>query len=265
MLYLKGNKSLLKGLCFAVVGSRLATLYGLSMAQKFSLSLSSLGITIVSGLARGVDAQAHRAALETGTTIAVLGSGLLNIYPRQNKDLAKDISKRGVLVSEFPLGEPPFKENFPRRNRIISGLSKGVLIVEASRRSGALITARYALEQNREVFAVPGRVDSPLSRGSHDLIKEGACLVDCLDDILKELNINFNRGSRSLNLNLAEKKVFDVIGSEGISLENIIYKCDLRREMVNKAILTLQIKGIIEEKTPFYYTKGKYEQISCYC
>ncbi len=188
VLYLRGDRKILREFCFAVVGSRRATFYGLSMAERFSFSLSGLGMVIVSGLARGIDTAVHKAALKRGRTIAVLGSGLLNIYPVQNKGLAEKISESGVLISEFPLREMPLRENFPRRNRIISGLSKGVLIVEAAEKSGALITARCALEQNREVFALPGKADSPLSKGSHRLIKEGAKLVDCLEDILEELN-----------------------------------------------------------------------------
>ena len=189
VLYVKGDCRVLDKFSFAIVGSRTPTQYGLSMAAEFSYRLSALGIVIISGLARGIDTIAHRQALKNNKTIAVLGSGLLNVYPKENKGLACDISQKGALISEFPLLKSPLKENFPRRNRIVSGLSKGVLVVEAAARSGALITARLACEQNREVFAMPGSIDSSLSKGAHRLIKEGAKLVDSLDDILEELDI----------------------------------------------------------------------------
>ena len=189
VLYLKGNRKVLGKFLFAIVGSRKPTSYGISIAGDFSNQLSKRGIIIVSGLARGIDTIAHRKAIKSGETIAVLGSGLLNIYPRENKGLALEIASSGAVVSEYPLFTPPSRENFPRRNRIVSGMSKGVLVVEAASRSGALITAHSACEQNREVFAIPGSINSSLSKGTHILIKEGAKLVDCLDDILEELGI----------------------------------------------------------------------------
>lgn len=189
VLYILGDSKILDKFLFAIVGSRKPTVYGLSIAGEFSYRLSSLGIVIVSGLAKGIDASAHKGAIIKGESVAVLGSGLLNIYPRENKDLLKKITRRGAVVSEFPLLAPPLQENFPRRNRIISGLSKGVLVVEAALRSGALITARLACEQNRDVFAIPGKIDSPLSNGTNALIKEGAKLVNSIEDILEELNL----------------------------------------------------------------------------
>ena len=189
VLYLKGNRKVLGKFLFAIVGSRKPTSYGVSIAGDFSDKLSKKGIVIVSGLARGIDTIAHQKAIKTGGTIAVLGSGLLNIYPRENKGLAREIASSGAVISEYPLLTSPLRENFPRRNRIVSGISRGVLVVEASSRSGALITAHSACEQNREVFAIPGSINSPLSKGTHILIKEGAKLVDCLDDILEELGI----------------------------------------------------------------------------
>jgi DNA processing protein len=194
VLYIKGDRGVLSKFSFAIVGSRNPTQYGLSMTAEFSSSLSALGIVIISGLARGIDTIAHVEALKNGETIAVLGSGLLNVYPRENRDLAERISQKGAVISEFSLNSSPLKENFPRRNRIVSGLSKGILVVEAAARSGALITARLGCEQNREVFALPGNIDSPLSKGTHRLIKEGAKLVDSLEDILEELNINVGAG-----------------------------------------------------------------------
>lgn len=187
VLYLKGKLKSLKNNLFAIVGTRLPTAYGVFQARRFSRELARAGFTIVSGLAKGVDAVAHSEAIKYGETIAVLGSGLLSVYPRQNAALAQEITKRGLLLSEFPLFCEPSRENFPRRNRIVSGLSLGVLVVEAAQKSGARITARLACEQNREVFVLPGNIDSPLSKGNHILIKEGAKLTDCIEDILEEL------------------------------------------------------------------------------
>ena len=192
VLYLKGNRKILEKFLFAIVGSRKPTSYGISIAGDFSDQLSRKGIVIVSGLARGIDTIAHKKAIKGGETIAVLGSGLLNIYPRENKDLALEIATSGLVISEYPMLTSPLSENFPRRNRIVSGISQGVLVVEAASRSGALITAHLACEQNRDVFAIPGNINSALSKGTHILIKEGAKLVDCVDDILEELGLVLN-------------------------------------------------------------------------
>lgn len=191
VLYIKGDLKALSGILFAIVGTRVPTSYGIDMARDFSSKLAALGFIIVSGLAKGVDTVAHEAAIKTNQTIAVLGSGLLKIYPWQNIGLAAKIIKNGALISEFPLLRGPARENFPRRNRIVSGLSKGVLVVEAAEKSGARITARFACEQNREVFVLPGNADSALSKGNHILIKEGAKLTDCVEDILEELRVTW--------------------------------------------------------------------------
>ena len=255
LLYARGDLNILNEFLFGIVGSRIPTIYGISMAEEFSYKLSSLGIVIVSGLARGIDTIAHKSAIKGGKTVAVLGSGLLNIYPKENKKLTEEIINKGVILSEFPLEFPPLKENFPRRNRIISGLSKGVLVVEASLKSGALITARYALEQNREVFALPGKADSPLSKGTHLLIKEGAKLVDSVEDILEEFNINFKNLNFSFNLTEQEKAVFDIINKDGVYLEELILKSNIESSTLNKIILDLQFKGLIREIRPSYYIK----------
>lgn len=189
VLYVKGDRSVLTECLFAVVGSRRPTAYGIRAAESFSRQLAKQGVVIVSGLARGIDTVAHQKAVQCCRSVAVLGSGFLNVYPRENRQLAEDICRQGAVVSEFPFHMSPLKENFPRRNRIVSGLSQGVLVVEAAERSGALITAHLASEQNREVFAIPGSINSGLSKGTNSLIKEGAKLVDCLEDILEELNI----------------------------------------------------------------------------
>jgi len=188
-LYIRGKREALKQTGFAIVGTRTPTAYGLSMAEKFSASLASLGFVIVSGLARGIDTAVHKGALKAHETIAVLGSGLCQLYPPENQKLSQQIKRQGAVISEFPLATKPLRMNFPRRNRIISGLSIGVLVIEAAQKSGALITANFALEQNREVFALPGKADSPFSRGTHSLIKEGAKLIEDIDDILSELNV----------------------------------------------------------------------------
>ncbi|MCF7869985.1 MAG: DNA-processing protein DprA [Candidatus Omnitrophica bacterium] len=191
VLYLKGNIKLLGKESVAIVGTRTPTNYGKETAFNFSYKLSSLGVNIVSGLALGIDTSAHKGALKAGgTTTAVLGSGLNYIYPRQNKRLAESIAKEGLLVSEYPIEAAPLASNFPRRNRIISGLSKGVVVAEAAQRSGALITANFAVGQNREVFALPGDIDKFQSKGPNSLIKEGAKLVDSIEDILEEINLS---------------------------------------------------------------------------
>jgi len=187
-IYLEGNIIAQDQIAIAIVGSRRATDYGLRNAERLGFELAAKGITIISGLARGVDSAAHRGALKAkGRTIAVLGSGLNKIYPPENKKLAQEVAQNGALISEFTPDTPPHRLNFPRRNRIISGLSLGVVVVEAAKRSGALITANFALEQGREVFALPGKVDSFTSGGVHDLIKEGAKLIESTEDIIEEL------------------------------------------------------------------------------
>ncbi len=189
LLYMKGRRELLQQPCLAVVGSRNATPAGVQIAETFSRAMSSEGLTIVSGLAMGIDAAAHRGGLDgAASTIAVVGTGLDLVYPARNRALAHQISEQGLIISEFPLGTPAIAANFPRRNRIISGLARGVLVVEAALASGSLITARQAAEQGREVFAVPGSIHSPFSKGTHQLIKQGAKLVEDAADIFAELN-----------------------------------------------------------------------------
>ena len=188
VLYALGDTGMLNRPAMAMVGSRNATRQGVLDAQEFARALSESGYAIASGLALGIDSAAHRGGLAgPSSTIAVVGTGLDRVYPAANRDLAGDIAARGVIVSEFPLGTPPVAANFPRRNRIISGLSCGVLVVEAALKSGSLTTARFALEQGREVFAIPGSIHSPFSKGCHWLIKQGAKLVESAEDVLGEL------------------------------------------------------------------------------
>ncbi|MBU1397164.1 MAG: DNA-processing protein DprA [Gammaproteobacteria bacterium] len=188
VLYCKGRRSLLSQPCLGIVGSRNATPQGVRDAEAFAQALSDAGLTIVSGLALGIDAAAHRGGLAgAGSSVAIIGTGLDRIYPARNKALAHQLAENGLIVSEFALGTAPLPGHFPRRNRLISGLSRGVLVVEAAPNSGSLITARVATEQGREVFAIPGSIHSPLARGCHALIKQGAKLVESAADILDEL------------------------------------------------------------------------------
>jgi len=192
LIYVRGRSELLNRPALAIVGSRNASAQGAANAEAFSAALAREGFTIVSGLAHGIDAAAHRGALRAGAdTIAVIGTGADRIYPARNRDLALEIAHKGLILSEFPLGTPAVAANFPRRNRIISGLAQGTLVVEAALESGSLITARLAAEQGKEVFTIPGSIHSPLARGCHHLIKQGAKLVETAQDILEELRGSF--------------------------------------------------------------------------
>lgn len=247
-LYIKGE---LKGedeRAIAIVGSRTPTPYGLGVAYRMAMELASCGFTIVSGMARGIDSEAHRGALKAGgRTIAVLGSGIDVIYPPEGRDLYHGIVESGAVISEFPLSTPPYGRNFPKRNRIISGLSLGVLVVEASLRSGSLITARLALEQGREVFAVPGSITSGRSRGTNLLIKEGAKLVEDVDDVLGEVSQWRDRlrgGVMDYTLTEKERIVYNSL-EEPVHIDMIIKKSGLRAEEVSSLLLGLEAKGLI--------------------
>lgn len=255
VLYVKGDISVLNKLSFAVVGTRIPTAYGLTMAADFSQKLATSGFVIVSGLARGIDTVVHQAAIQNGKTVAVLGSGLLHIYPRENKKLSEQVAACGALVSEFPLNEPPLRENFPRRNRIISGLSRGVLVIEAAIKSGALITAHTACDQNRNVYALPGRVDSPLSKGTHLLLKEGARLVECVDDILGDFDqLSHNRSDDSF-LSRSETEILALINNTGICLEEILLQSKMEQSLLNQSLINLQLKGLICEVKPLCFMR----------
>lgn len=262
VLYVKGEVEILKSFCLAIVGTRLPTLYGIDMAKKFSYVLASLGLVVVSGLARGIDRAAHQGALAAGKTVAVLGSGLNRIYPKENEKLSQAVSRRGAVVSEFPLDEGPRKEYFPQRNRIVSGLSRGVLVIEAAARSGALITAGYALEQNRDVFALPGQANSPKSFGTHKLIKEGAKLVDSIGDILSEFSSEISCGPdtkhpEKIVLSEGERSIFDIMSNQPMTLEEMLIRKRGNVAAVNEAVLSLQIKGLIREMRPLCYVKAQ--------
>jgi len=251
VLFVKGKLCSSNELAIAIVGTRHPSLYGLQMAEKFARQLAELGVIIVSGLARGIDTQAHRAALKAnGRTIAVLGSGHGNIYPPENRKLAAEISENGALISEFPPDLPPFPENFPRRNRIISGLSRGVLVVEAGQRSGALITATLAAEQNREVFALPGEVTSATSSGTHQLLKEGAKLVESIKDILEELNLQVQKPSRTSQekqipeMQEEEKQLLSLLDKD-CSLEELAARTGYALPQLSSLLVNLEMKGLV--------------------
>ena len=218
LLYVKGRLDLLNASSLAVVGSRNATTQGIRNAEAFASSASSDGLCIVSGMAQGIDTAAHRGGLQgSGSSIAVVGTGLDKVYPASNKELAHHLAQAGTIVSEFHLGTPPLAANFPRRNRIISGLSLGCLVVEASIQSGSLITARLALEQGREVFAIPGSIHSPQSKGCHALIKQGAKLVESVQDILEELGYR-GTPAESTNQPLVSHPLSQHLGFEPIDI-----------------------------------------------
>lgn len=257
VLYIKGDLLPEDKNAIAIVGSRRASFYGLSTAEDLAYKLSSRGITIVSGMARGIDTASHKGALKAGgRTMAVLGSGLANIYPSENRKLSEEIAKNGVLISEFPIKTSPHRQNFPQRNRIISGLSLGVVIVEAAKRSGALITADMALEQGREVFAVPGKISSVTSLGTHSLIRQGAKLAATVDDIIEELKIELkpnlirqdkDDSIKSSKLEEVEQVMFKLLTDEPKHIDELSQVSSVPVNKVSGILVRLQIKGFIKE------------------
>ncbi|HWI41647.1 MAG TPA: DNA-processing protein DprA, partial [Verrucomicrobiae bacterium] len=234
----------------SVVGSRSATTYGADVAGQISSELAAAGVTVVSGMARGIDTAAHRGALKGGgRTVAVLGCGIDVVYPPENRRLLEETAAAGAVVTEFPMGTAPLAENFPRRNRIISGLSRGVLVVEAAENSGSLITAEYALEQGREVFAVPGNIAYAGSRGTNRLIKQGAKLVDSVEDILAELPVarTAPTAAPSFSLTPEEAEVFALIAGGPLHIDDIIVKCELTVGEVSSILLRLELKGAVTQ------------------
>jgi DNA processing protein len=252
-IFYKGNFNPEDKLALAIVGTRVPTQYGKIVTEQICRNLVENGITVVSGLARGVDTLAHRSAvINKGRTIAVLGSGLDTIYPPENRKLAEEIVQCGALISEYPLGTLPDAGNFPRRNRIISGLSMGVLIIEAGIKSGALITAFQALEQNREVFAIPGPITSGKSAGTNQLIKEGAKLVQNISDILKELEGPLklktgNGAQKVMSLSGVEKEIYDLLGKEPVHVDRLVQSSRKSAPEVLTALLSLELMGLIRQ------------------
>ena len=262
VLYVKGKLKEEDKFSLAIVGSRRASFYGLSSAERFAFDLSEKGFTIVSGMARGIDTCAHKGALKQGSrTLAVMGSGFKHIYPPENKNLLEEISENGAVISEFPLDALPLKQNFPRRNRVISGLSLGVLVVEAARNSGALITADFALEQGREVFALPGKVDSGNSFGTNTLIQQGAKLVSGIDDIIEEFSFQIAEdlkskenkqvlpadSTRSESLSSVESFLYNLISSQPTPLDEIIEKANASITKISSALLRLEMHKLIKQ------------------
>jgi DNA processing protein len=260
VLYIKGSFTEKDEFPIAVVGSRHASSYGNTSAAKIASGLAEKGITVVSGMARGIDSVAHRAAITTGgRTIAVLGSGIDVVYPPEGRGLYNDIVKKGIVISEFPPGTKPEPSNFPRRNRIISGLSVGVVIIEASETSGALITADLAVNQDREVFAVPGNINSARSKGTNKLIKKGARLVDNAEDILDELKFilgedfylesteHQRRHLDNESLTDEEKKVLESLSTQPVHIDIVIDETGFRSEVVSRILLELELKGFLRQ------------------
>jgi DNA processing protein len=256
LLYVRGRLQSSDALAIAIVGTRHASSYGIRHAERLAGALSRAGYTIVSGLARGIDAAAHRGAINAGgRTLAVLGSGVLNIYPPEHVKLAEEVIAHGALISESPPLAPPLSYSFPQRNRIVTGLSLGVVVVEAGENSGALISARHALEQDREVFAVPGPIDSSESRGCHQLIRDGAKLVQRVEDVLEELgplaeptrtadNVVLHHPAE-LQLNELELQVLQAIPAETSSIDNVIVASGLPAHRVLSIVSVLEMRRVI--------------------
>ena len=245
----------------AIVGSRRATSYGMSMAERLSRELAGLGITVVSGMARGIDSYAHSGALKAGgRTIAVLGCGPDIVYPSENEKLMEGIAKTGLIVSEYIPGSPPVSRNFPARNRIISGMSMGVVVIEAGERSGSLITADFALEQGREVFSVPGNADNFNSRGTNRLIKDGAKMVTDIEDILEELKVlkrannirshEYNSTTKDrliAALDEDERRIAECLINEMLHIDALTVKTGLCTQIVNSLLVIMELKGVVEQ------------------
>jgi DNA processing protein len=250
-LYLKGEL-LSSETAIAIVGSRRASGYGISTTEKMARGLARHGITVVSGMARGVDAAAHRAALaEGGRSIGVLGCGVDLVYPAENRKLFEEMSSKGALVSEFSMGTKPLAENFPRRNRIISGLCRGVLVVEAAEGSGSLITAQCALEQGRDVFAIPGNIHSSTSRGANRLIKDGAKLVESIEDIIEEMPHKLREKDPApisgLTFSPREAALLSRLSASPVHIDEIVVKCALTVSEVSAILLRLELNGVITQ------------------
>ena len=260
VLYVAGKPEVLNDPQLSIVGSRNPTPAGRDTAFDFAEALAARGLAITSGLAEGIDSAAHRGALAAqGVTLAVLGNGIDRVYPRSNQGLSEEIRFRGALISEFPLGTPPRRENFPQRNRVIAGLSLGTLVVEAARRSGSLITARLAGDQNRELFAVPGSIHNPLSRGCHELIRQGAKLTETAADILSELNFSaFLRAGCSASgspgsaaeleagMDKEHKILLDALGFDPADLDVLVVRTGFKAEAVSSMMLILELEGHVQ-------------------
>ena len=259
VLYCKGELSARDKNAVALVGSRQTTHYGLETARKLAYQLAYVGVTVVSGGARGIDTAAHQGALSgKGRTVAVLGTGINLIFPTENNELFERIAANGAVITQFPFNRPADKQSFPIRNRIVAGMTLGTVVVEANLSSGALITANFATEYGRQVFAVPGRIDSPRSKGCHDLIKKGAKLCEGVEDILSEFEYLFPASNRraspnetgvlpALELSENEKLVYDALGQEEASTDDVIRQCGLPSSAVSVALFSLEMKRAVRQ------------------
>ena len=258
LLYIKGNADFLGAQSLALVGSRNATPQGIAIAESFARTLSEAGLTIVSGLALGIDAAAHRGGLSgRSRSIAVVGTGLDVVYPARNRALAHELAAQGALVSEFPLGMGPLAHNFPRRNRLISALTRGCLVVEAAAQSGSLITARLANEQGREVFAVPGSIHSPLSKGCHQLIRDGAKLVERAEDVLEEFNMASATHAKPPAGEVNDGHLLlEHLGFDACDIDTLTARSGLTSHAVSALLTQLEIEGRIAAMPG-----GKYQRL----
>ncbi|WP_461568009.1 DNA-processing protein DprA [Thermincola ferriacetica] len=249
VLYVRGQLPDDDCLSIAIVGARRCTPYGLKMAEEIARELAGAGVTVISGMARGIDSAAHKGCLEGGgRTVAVLGTGVDIVYPRENRRLMDNIITHGAVVSEFPPGTKAQPSHFPVRNRIISGMADGVLVVEAAQNSGSLITTDLALEQGRDVFAVPGPATSLLSKGTNSLIKQGAKLVECARDILEEYGLDRGRQEKreEFDLNPAEQRILACLTLEPVNIEEIVEKAGMNPAEVSAALTFLELKGLVK-------------------
>ena len=258
-LYVKGELSAKDKNAVAMVGSRMTTPYGMDAARKLAYQLAYIGVTVVSGGARGIDTAVHQGALSgKGRTVAVLGTGINIIFPTENAELFQRISENGAVITQFPFNRKADKQSFPIRNRIVAGMSMGTVVVEANLTSGALITANMAVEYGRQVFAVPGRIDSPRSKGCHELIKKGAKLCEGAEDILSEFEYLFPTSNRpagasetgvlpSLSLSETEQKIYDALSQDESSTDEVIRRCGLPSSTVSVALLGLEMKRLIRQ------------------
>jgi DNA processing protein len=261
LLYVKGRRDLLNRPSLAIVGSRNPTPQGIQNAERFAAAFSDCGLSVTSGLALGIDAAAHRGALSVGgQTLAFIGTGIDRIYPARNKELAIEIAQKGAIISELPIGTPVAAANFPRRNRLISGFSLGVLVVEAAIESGSLITARLAGEQGREVFAIPGSIHSPQARGCHRLIKQGAKLVETAQDVLEELRFALQSPpvpSCATDTDIPGDQLLACMGFDPCALDELVLRSGLAAETLAVLLLQLELDGRIA-----VLPGGQYQQLA---
>jgi len=269
VLYVQGRLTSRDHNGVALVGSRMTTPYGIETARKLAYQLAYLGVTVVSGGARGIDTAAHQGALSAkGRTIAVLGTGPNLVAPPENAELFSRIAANGAVITQFPFNRPPDKQSFPIRNRIVAGMTLGTVVVEANLASGALITANFATEYGRQVFAVPGRIDSPRSKGCHDLIKKGAKLCEGAEDILSEFEYLFPASNKpaspgetgilpALELSLNEQKAYDTLSNEEIGIDDVIRRSGLPASTVSVALLNLEMKRLIRQLPGKLFVKNR--------